>query len=155
MTTTFIATGTRIVWRLAEAHGLDAATIFRESGLDPANLEEPRGRCLFDRVCRAWARVAALSGNPHLGLGAAKHYRLTDLHALGIAFHSSSTLLSALHRLDRYESIMNSRLNSSPGRTGADDVSQPVAPPLALVLVPPVPPPSGPPWNSHHFPSMP
>ena len=44
MTSTFLATGVRILWRVIEAHGLDAAAVFREVGLDPALLDEPRGR---------------------------------------------------------------------------------------------------------------
>jgi AraC-like DNA-binding protein len=57
--------------------------------------------------------LAQLSGIAHIGLEAAEHYRLSDFHALGIAFQSSSTLLMALQRLDRYESIVNSSLNLS------------------------------------------
>lgn len=113
MTSTFLATGARILWRVIEANDLDPEAVFRESGLDPARLKDPRGRYPLELASKAWVRAAQLTGIPHLGLEAARHYRLTDFHALGIAFHSSSTLLMALDRLDRYESIANSSLNFS------------------------------------------
>lgn len=87
--------------------------LFRESGLDPSVLNEARGRFPFDVAAQAWAKVAQRTGFPHIGLEAASHYRLSDFHALGIAFHSSDTLLEALKRLERYEAIVNSSLDFS------------------------------------------
>ena len=113
VTSTWLATGARVLWRVIEANGFDADALFRDAGLDPALLNEPRGRYPSGRASSAWVRAAQSSGVPHLGLEAARHYRLTDFHALGVAFQSSSTLLMALERLDRHESIVNSGLNFS------------------------------------------
>jgi AraC-like DNA-binding protein len=119
MTSTLLATGARILWRVIEAHGLDADAIFRDAGLDPALLNEPRGRYPLRRASVAWTKAGQLSGVPHIGLEAARHYRLTDFHALGIAFQSSSTLLMALERLDRHETIVNSGLDFSIVHAGS------------------------------------
>lgn len=113
MSATILATLARALWRQAEDQNLDAEFIFRDSGLDPGRLEELRGHYPFDRVCDAWVKVATLSNNSHIGLEAAKYYRPLDLHALGVAFLSSSTLMEALKRLERYESVLNSKLNLS------------------------------------------
>ncbi len=113
MPATFLATMARILWRLADAHDLDADFIFRGSGLDPAMIKEPRHRYPFDRIGDACIKVALLTDDPQIGLEAAKHYQPLDFHALGVTFLSSSTLLEALRRFDRYESVMNSEVDYS------------------------------------------
>ncbi len=113
MPATFLATLGRVLWRLADAHDLDADFIFRDSGLDPTLIKEPHHRYPFDRICDACVKVAKLTDNPQIGLEAAKYYRPLDFHALGVTFLSSSTLLDALKRFDRYESVMNSEVDYS------------------------------------------
>lgn len=113
MPTSVLATLARPLWRLAEDQNLDATSIFRESGLDPDRLRELRGHYPYDHVSSAWLKVAAITNNPHIGLNVAKYYRPLDLHALGVAFLSSNTLLQALKRIERYESVLNSSLNFS------------------------------------------
>ena len=113
MSATILATLARALWRQAEDQNLDAALIFRDSGLDPSQLDDPHSRYAHDRVCIAWVKVAELASNPHIGLNAAKFYRLPDLHALGVAFLSSNTLMQALQRFERYESLLNSNLKYS------------------------------------------
>ena len=101
----------KILWRLLEGHKIDADALFRQSGLDPALLQEPRIRYPFESVIKAWVEASRATGNGSIGLQAAKFYTPLDMHALGVAFLSSSTLLEALHRLDRYESVLNSSLD--------------------------------------------
>jgi AraC-like DNA-binding protein len=113
MSATILASAARSLWRVAESHDLDSNFIFREAGLDPSLIDAPRSRYPFERVCKAAIKAAHLAKSPHLGIQATEHYSPTDLHALGIAFLSSKTLLGALKRLIRYESIMNSKIKLS------------------------------------------
>ncbi len=76
-------------------------------------IKESRHRYPFDRICVAFSKVALLTDDPQIGIEAAKHYRPFDLHALGVTLLSSSTLLEALRRFDRYESVMNSHVDYS------------------------------------------
>jgi AraC-like DNA-binding protein len=101
----------KILWRLLEAHKIDPDALFRQSGLDPELLQEPRIRYPFESVIDAWVEASRATGNSSIGLEAAKFYTPLDMHALGVSFLSSSTLLEALHRLDRYESVLNSSLD--------------------------------------------
>ena len=64
---------------MAEGHGIDPATVFASAGLDASVIEQPRARYPFAKVCKAWTRLADLTNKPHLGLEAAKYYRVTDL----------------------------------------------------------------------------
>jgi len=110
---TVLASLARTIWRLAEDKGLDAEFIFRESGMDPALVNQPRSRYPRDRLHEALVRLSELTKNPNIGLQAAKYYHPFDLHALGVTFLSSSTLLEALNRLDRYETILSSNVDYS------------------------------------------
>jgi AraC-like DNA-binding protein len=113
MSATILASAARSLWRVAKSRNLDADRIFTEAGLDPALINQPRGRYPFQKVCQAAVSTARLADEPHLGIAAAEHYAPTDLHALGIAFLSSKNLEEAFTRLIRYESVMNSKVKLS------------------------------------------
>lgn len=103
----------RILWRLLEAHKVDAESLFNKNGLDPSLVHESRGRYPFDAVCNAWVEAAAITDNPNIGLESAQFYTPLDLNALGVTFLSSSSLMEALQRLKRYEMVLNSLLEFS------------------------------------------
>jgi AraC-like DNA-binding protein len=108
---TVLASMARIVLRIADAHGLDGDSILRAHGLDPELTHELGGRYAFRRMCAAWVTTADRTKDPAIGLQAARHYNLLDLQALGVAFLSSGTLLTALRRLDRFERVLNTRVD--------------------------------------------
>jgi AraC-like DNA-binding protein len=107
----FLASIGRILWRLLDAHNIDAEALFVRNGLDPSLVQESRARYPFELICAAWVETAKITGNQSIGLDAAKYYSPLDLNALGVTFLSSSTLIEALQRLDRYESVLNSSLD--------------------------------------------
>ena len=113
METSFLASIGRILWRLLEAHNIDAEALFVRNGLDPSLIRESRTRYPFDLICAAWVETAKTTGKQSIGLEAAKHYSALDLNALGVTFLSSSTLVEALKRLVRYESVLSSSLDCS------------------------------------------
>ena len=113
MQANFLASLGRILWRLLEAHRIDRVGLFERNGLDPSLLRESRARYPFERLCAAWVETATVTGNQNIGLEAVKFYSPLDLNALGVTFLSSSTLLEALLRMDRYESVLSSDLDFS------------------------------------------
>ena len=100
----------RMIWRLLESHDIDADAVFRQSGFDPAHMSEPRMRYPKDSFQNLWANVVKITGNGSIGIEAGRFYSPLDLSALGVSFLSSTTLMEALQRLRRYESIVNSNL---------------------------------------------
>ncbi len=111
MTTTVLASIARILARLANARDIDGDALLRSAGLDPALTAHVDGRFAFDRIAAAWVEMAMRVDEPAIGLEAGQHYRPLDLQALGVAFLSSDTLLTALHRVDRYERLLNTRVD--------------------------------------------
>jgi AraC-like DNA-binding protein len=107
MTPTTLASAARVLWRLIARNGVDPLFVFRESGLDPAKMEDPRGRYPNHKGRAAWRLASRLIGNPCFGLQAADEWRSTDFHALGYAFLASRTLLTAIERIVRYNSVVD------------------------------------------------
>lgn len=106
MIDTFLASATRILYRLIERNGIDPRWVFREAGLDPALLDDSRARFPVERVCAAWSEAARLIDNPCFGLQAADGWHPTDFHALGYTFLASRTLRTALERVVRYNAVV-------------------------------------------------
>ena len=134
---TYLATSTRILWRLLERYGVEPAPVFREAGLDPARMDHPRTRYPLERVWSAWERSAGLIDDPCCGLRAADCWSPTDFHALGYAFCASSTLRTALERLIRYSRVISDALEISLRRDG-DAIELTDSRPMNLKLRPPV-----------------
>ena len=107
ITSSSLASSARLFWRLLEHYRVDPAFVFREAGLDPALMDEPRGRYKVERRIRGWRKAAELIDDPCFGLKAAEMWAPNDLHALGCAFLASATLRKALGRLSRYAQVFH------------------------------------------------
>jgi len=118
MTGTFLASLTRVLWRLLEHYKISPEFVFREVGMDPALMDEPRGRYRVEKAMSAWAKAEELIDDPCFGLKAAEFWHPPDLHALGYAFLASSTLRTALDRLVRHVAIVNDRVRFSIDEKG-------------------------------------
>ena len=118
MSGTFLALSSRLLWRLLEKRGVDAASVFREVGLNPALMDQPRARYPLDRVAMGLGRAEELVGDPCLGLDAGELWRPTDQHALGYAFCASSTLRTALQRFVRFFVVVNDAMTFSLDEDG-------------------------------------
>lgn len=75
--------------------------------MDPAIMDQPRGRYKVEQVVAAWIKAMELIEDPCFGLKIAEVWSPTDLHALGYAFLASSTLRTALTRLSRYVHVID------------------------------------------------
>ena len=104
---TSLASVSRILARLLEHYQISPEAVFREAGLDPALMDEPRGRYRVKATIAAWAKAEERIGNPCFGLKAAEYWHAPDMHALGYAFLASSTLRTALERIARYVAVVN------------------------------------------------
>lgn len=110
MEASILASVGRPLWRYLGAKQVDADAFFRRCGLDPSLIHEPRTRYPYQLLCKAWVEAAVVTQNENVGFECARHYTPLDLNALGVTFLSSTTLLDALQRLVRYESVLNSNL---------------------------------------------
>lgn len=107
MIATQLASSARILYRLIERNGVDPLAVFRDAGLDPGLLDDPRARFRIERTRAAWREAARLIQNPCFGLQAAEVWRPTDFHALGYAFLASRTLRTAIERIGRYNAVVD------------------------------------------------
>ena len=110
---TSIATASRILWRMLERRDIDPGPLFREAGLDPERLTDPRARYPGKEARLAWARASDMVDDPSFGLTSAEVWQPTDFHALGFAFLASTTLRSALERVVYYHAVVDNDVSYS------------------------------------------
>ena len=87
--------------------GLDFAELARQVGIDLEVLLRPDARCPSSRIPRLWRLAAGRAGDPLFGLRVGRHVRPGIFHALGLGIVSSSCVLSALKRIERYSSVVS------------------------------------------------
>ncbi|MEJ2309275.1 MAG: AraC family transcriptional regulator [Gammaproteobacteria bacterium] len=107
MGNTLLASASRILWRTIRSHGIDPNKLFAEAGLDPAKINEPAARFPVDNARKAWSLALDAIGDPCFGIAAGHSWLSTDLHALGYAFLSSTTLMTAINRVARYNEVVD------------------------------------------------
>lgn len=108
--TTLAAIASAIVEGL-DAYGCDAEPLFRKAGLDMGAMSRPGARYSMRRMTRLWELVRDETGDPCVGLVVGQKVRPPALHALGLAWISSPTLLDGLQRLERYAHVTNTALS--------------------------------------------
>ena len=106
---TFLASTGRILMRLLERHGIDAERFVRAGGYSTDTFRDPAARLPSRAVDAAVRGAAALIPNPGFALEAARCWHPSDLGALGFAWLASSTLQTALQRLERYGLILGEK----------------------------------------------
>ena len=110
---TFLATTGRIFLRLLELHGIDADRFVRDGGHAPEVFRDPAARLPSSVVDVAARAAAARIPDPAFALRAARCWHPSDLGALGFAWLASSTLRTALQRLERYGRILGENARGS------------------------------------------
>jgi AraC-like DNA-binding protein len=88
-------------------YGLDFAELARQAGIDPEVLQRPDARCPSSRIQKLWRLAAERAGDPLFGLRVGRHVRPGIFHALGLGVVSSSSVLAALKRIERYSSVVS------------------------------------------------
>jgi AraC-like DNA-binding protein len=87
--------------------GIDSREVFALAGLDPDKMYDANARYSFDGMSRLWKLAAELTGDPCIGLKAARHWHPTSLHALGYSWLASETLHKALQRAVKYVRLVS------------------------------------------------
>jgi AraC-like DNA-binding protein len=111
MTITAIASASQVLWRILELRGVDPADVFRDAGLNPEKWNDPDARFSDGALDAAWRRAVEITGDPCLGLEAARCINPASLHALGFAWLVSDNLVDALSRLVRYSDLISNGLD--------------------------------------------
>jgi len=89
----------------------DPAPLFAAAGIDLQDALVPGSRIPTTRMQTLWALAVEVTGDPCLGLVAARHFQPAALHGLGFAWLASDTLHDALRRLIRYSRFINTAVD--------------------------------------------
>jgi AraC-like DNA-binding protein len=90
-----------------QLYGLDFAVLARRAGLDPDLLAKPNARYAAAPLQKLWEIAAEESGDPVFGFRVGSLVRPGSFHALGLGIVSSTSVLAALNRVQRYSSIVS------------------------------------------------
>ena len=86
---------------------IDPEPLFRQSGIDLLDASDPDARIPTQRIEKLLDLAAEATGNPCIGLLAARQFQPAMLHGLGLAWLTSDTLRDALNRLVHYSRFVN------------------------------------------------
>lgn len=90
-----------------QSYGVDFGALAREVGLDVELLTRPNARLPAARIQRLWQLAAARVADPLFGIRVGKLARPGIFHAVGLGIVSSTSLLKALQRIERYSSVVS------------------------------------------------
>jgi len=107
--TTLAATASALI-EAVKPYGCDPEALFRRAGLEQDAVLRPGARYPFSAVLRLWKEAREETGDPCIGLTVGQKLRPPALHALGLSWLSSPTLLEGLHRIERYAHVANTSL---------------------------------------------
>lgn len=95
--------------RLLQMHGIDAEQFVRDGGYPPEIFRDSSARLPTSAVDKAARAAAEYIADPAFALRAARCWHPSNLGALGYAWLASSTLRTALGRLERYNRILTEK----------------------------------------------
>ena len=107
--TTLAATALAVA-EAVEPYGCDAGALFRKAGLDIETMRRPGARYSFRAMIRLWQEARTATEDPCIGLLAGQKLRPPSLHALGLSWLASPTLLDGLHRIERYVHVASTAI---------------------------------------------
>ena len=109
MSETALATAIHPLWSLLEEYGQDPEPLFRRAEIDPALLKNPNARLPVHSCNVAWLRASSRIADPCFGVKAGEHWHPSMFGALGFAWLASTSLRTALGRLERYTDLVLER----------------------------------------------
>lgn len=90
-----------------DEYGIDFRALARRAGVDPDLAARPNARHASTRMQKLWVLAAQESGDPLFGLRVGSHARPAMFHALGLGIMSSSSIVEALRRIERYSGVLS------------------------------------------------
>ena len=97
------------LWRQIEDHGIDAEAIFKKHGVYRSTLFDTSARVSDLVIDRVTVEAAEQSGDAFFGVNEAKYFLPSHIGPLGFAWLASTTLQSALERLQRYVKVIHEK----------------------------------------------
>ena len=113
MTLTNYAPALGPLWDAIEASGQDPELLFRELHIDPALRYNSNARVSFSKIEQIWRWISKTIDDPCIGLKMTGHWHPSAAGALGYAWLTSSSLRTAIGRLQRYSRLVNEGLEFS------------------------------------------
>lgn len=95
------------LWKVIEASGHNPDLLFRELHIDPAVVGDTNARVSFSKVQRIWEWISKEIDDPSIGLKMIDHWHPSAAGALGYAWLTSSSLRTAIERMQRYSRTVN------------------------------------------------
>ncbi len=117
---TTLAASASAIAEAVETYGCEPRTLFRKAGIDIEAMLKPGARYPMRAMIRLWHVARVETGDPCIGLIAGQKLKPPALHALGLSWLASPTLLDGLRRIERYAQIANSALCISVLENGND-----------------------------------
>ncbi|HHO59041.1 MAG TPA: AraC family transcriptional regulator [Thiotrichales bacterium] len=106
MSISYSAPALNITLNIIESYGIDPAPLMKQLSIDASRMLDPNARFDYRKIDRLWFDAQLLAQDPAFGLRAAKYWHPSHMGALGYAWLASSSLRTALERLQRYMSIL-------------------------------------------------
>ena len=102
MSTSILAPALDIYWEILNSCGLDAASLFEEAEIDPALVRDSNARIPYEKIIFLMKNSVALTQDLGMWLRIEDYWHPSQLGALGYAWLASSSMRTALGRLQRY-----------------------------------------------------
>ena len=106
---TFLASFGLIGLRLVELHGIDPQRFAQQIGIESTTIPETRTRLPAQLIDAAFAKAASLIPDPAYALRAGECWHPSNLGTVGYAWIASSSLRTALKRLERFSRILGQK----------------------------------------------
>jgi len=97
-------------WRQIEDYGIDAEPLFKKHGIPKSTLFDQSARISDLKIDRISAEVVEQTEDPFFGLKEEKYFLPAHIGPLGFAWLASTSLRSAMERLQRYIKVLHENL---------------------------------------------
>jgi AraC-like DNA-binding protein len=98
------------LWRQIEDCGIDPAPLLKKHGVEASKRFDPNARISYYKTDLIMAEAALLTGDPSFGLKEANYILPAHIGPLGFSWLASTSLRTALTRLQRYTKVINEKL---------------------------------------------
>jgi AraC-like DNA-binding protein len=104
---TALAVSTAPLREVLQGNGIDFDLLARRAGLDPTLMSRPNARYSAARIQKLWELAALECDDRLLGFKVGAVTSPGVFHALGLGIVSSTSVLAALKRIERYSSVVS------------------------------------------------
>jgi len=97
-------------WRQIEDYGIDAEPLFKKHGISKSTLFDHNARVSDLLIDRITSEVVEKTEDPFFGLKEEKYFMPAHIGPLGFAWLASTSLRSAMERLQRYIKVLHEKI---------------------------------------------